>query len=190
MTVESFAEDTANVLTHFGYESAHVVGHSAGAYNAVNFAQMYPERTKKVILVTPCILPMPELYPYWTTVVRNTSMEDLLNNFYYPWLGANGKAGQSILDVIRADTEAHEHRREEQARFHEVALQQFEFKTLHGAEAYIIMGKEDSVTVPEQCIELCEYIKAKPITLEEGHYQPLENPKALAKTILSIISVF
>ena len=188
MTVESFAEDTRDVLTYFGYESAYVIGHSLGAYNAVNFAQSYPGMTKKLILVTPCIIPMPSLYSQWPAIVRSAPMEDLLNLYYYQWVGPTGRNNPTLLEMVRKDTEAHEHRREEMARFHEMALMAFEFKTLHGVDAWIISCPEDPITPSDQCKEMCEYIKAKSMVVEAGHYPCLQNPKGLAEAIQSIVT--
>lgn len=49
----ALATHTRALLTHLGYESSLILGHSMGGMLATRFALMYPEETEKLILVNP-----------------------------------------------------------------------------------------------------------------------------------------
>jgi pimeloyl-ACP methyl ester carboxylesterase len=51
-TVENMAEDTLALLDHLGIDSAHILGYSLGGMVAQVIAIDYPERVKKLILVS------------------------------------------------------------------------------------------------------------------------------------------
>ena len=58
ITITSLAQDINDVLAYYGYQHAIVVGHSAGAILALQFAAQFPGKAEKLILMGPLRLPL------------------------------------------------------------------------------------------------------------------------------------
>ena len=54
ITVEQMAEDTAALMDHLGWESAHMVGHSLGGLVALHLALTVPTRARSLSLLCTC----------------------------------------------------------------------------------------------------------------------------------------
>src|SRR5436305_9915522 len=58
-----FAQEMDTLRQELAFPSWHVAGHDAGATVAVHFAAAYPERTQRLILLSPPVFP--EFQPPW-----------------------------------------------------------------------------------------------------------------------------
>jgi pimeloyl-ACP methyl ester carboxylesterase len=54
ITVEQMAEDTASLMDHLGWESAHMAGHSLGGLIALHLALTVPRRVRSLSLLCTC----------------------------------------------------------------------------------------------------------------------------------------
>ncbi|MFX1340266.1 MAG: alpha/beta fold hydrolase [Promethearchaeota archaeon] len=50
-TMETYASDVAGLMDYLDIESSHIIGHSLGGMIAQNFAILYPNRVKRLILI-------------------------------------------------------------------------------------------------------------------------------------------
>ncbi|MDH6250452.1 esterase [Chryseobacterium sp. H1D6B] len=51
MSHDDLADDIAHYMSHYGFEKAHVLGHSLGGKAVMQFAIKYPEKVEKLIVV-------------------------------------------------------------------------------------------------------------------------------------------
>ncbi|HEX2907450.1 MAG TPA: alpha/beta hydrolase [Phototrophicaceae bacterium] len=79
--IQQQAERSYWILNHFGYEYAHVMGHSMGGQMALTLAGMYPQAVEKLIVVDPAvtgkIYPMPSyllMLPLMALARRNRTL--------------------------------------------------------------------------------------------------------------------
>lgn len=187
ITVETLTEDTRDVLSHFGYESAYVAAHSAACSNGLSFVQTFPEKAKALILFTPIPYPFPEMMKGWPSIIGTMPTEDMLNTFFLTWLSPASRRNPEIVEVVKAETHAHDDRRAEQAEFHQYGVQPFVLTGLHGVPTWIVQGNDDSIIQPESLPPFCKLVNGKLRAIDGGHYIQNENPEGCAKVLLEAI---
>jgi pimeloyl-ACP methyl ester carboxylesterase len=200
--LELLAEQIEQIRVERNIEKWHVVGHDAGSAVAVHYAFRFQERVDRLVLLSPAMFP--ELKPFhifrllripvigellapivnaifWKIAMRyalegkQDKTTSALKDFHAPFAGWLG--GWRLMSVLRFGDPA-----ELLAAVPEM-LPQLQVPTLifHGSRDKAIpqgFALRASTLIPD----------SRMITLDSGHFIPLNNPEAVARELLSFFA--
>lgn len=174
ITIESLAQDLHDVLAFYGYKRSIVIGHSAGALIALQYAHQFPGAAARLVLMGPLGLPLPkEFMMANANLVREMPIEAMVAHVS-SFLGAKGLNDAAISGQVRAETERHDPLREGVAR-HMEGVASYEFAEYGDVPTTIIRAVEDTISTAEAAESVRKLTGAEVITLDRGHYFTWEN---------------
>ncbi|MBE8727323.1 alpha/beta fold hydrolase [Flavobacterium hungaricum] len=185
-------EDNANVvkevLNHLNIKKAIILGHSMGGYVGLAFAELYPEKIQKLILLnstskedsaekkanrTRAIKAVKQNYVNFVSLaIANLFSENNRTRLTDEIEKAKTEALKTPLQGIVASLEGMKIRKDREA-----LLKQNLFPVL------LILGKKDPVLNYEESLAQIENTTAELVSFEDGHMSHIENKEEL-KTIL------
>ncbi len=185
-------EDNANVvnevLNHLNIKKAIILGHSMGGYVGLAFAELYPEKIQKLILLnstskedsaekkanrTRAIKAVKQNYVNFVSLaIANLFSENNRTRLTDEIEKAKTEALKTPLQGIVASLEGMKIRKDREA-----LLKQNLFPVL------LILGKKDPVLNYEESLAQIENTTVELVSFEDGHMSHIENKEEL-KTIL------
>jgi len=197
--LETLAEKIEQIRVEHDIERWHVVGHDAGSAIAVHYTHRFQDRVDRLALLSPAVFP--ELKPFhlfrivrspvigellapvvnaifWKVAMRlaleprRSELNDTVEDFHAPFSGPFG--AWRLMSILRWGNPA------EVLASMPAMLPQLKVPTL------IFQGSRDKA-VPEQFAQrACALIPgSKVITVDSGHFIPLNNPEVVAAELLS-----
>jgi pimeloyl-ACP methyl ester carboxylesterase len=194
--LETLAEKIERIRVEHNIEKWHVVGHDAGSAIAVHYAHRFQDRVDRLALLSPALFP--ELKPFhlfriirspvlgellapavnaifWNVAMRyalepqRSELSDTVEDFHAPFSGPLG--AWRLMSILRWGNPA------EVLASIPAMLPQLKVPTL------IFQG---SRAVPERFAQqACALIpQSKVITVDSGHFVPLNNPEVVATELL------
>jgi pimeloyl-ACP methyl ester carboxylesterase len=201
--LEALADRIEQLRVEQGIAKWHVVGHDAGAAVAVHYAFRFQERVDHLALLSPAVFP--ELKPFhlfrvlrtpilgellapvvsaifWRIAMRyaleeqRAELRGVVRDFHAPFSGPWG--AWRLMSVLRWGNPA-----EALAAVPEM-LPQLLMPTL------IFQGSRDTAVPAGFAQRACELIpQSKCITVDSGHFIPLNNPEVVAAELLRFFEV-
>lgn len=200
--LEALAERIEQIRVEHKIEKWHVVGHDAGSAIAVHYAYRFQERVDRLALLSPAVFP--ELKPFhlfrilrrpvigelmapvisaifWNIAMRyavepqRAELNEAVKDFHSPFSGPWG--AWRLMSVLRWGNPA-----EVLAAIPEM-LPQLLIPTI------IFQGSRDQA-VPEQFAQRASALipQSKVVTVDSGHFIPLNNPEAVATELRSFFA--
>jgi pimeloyl-ACP methyl ester carboxylesterase len=181
-------EENANVvnqvLEHLNIEKAIVVGHSMGGYAGLAFAELYPKKIKKLVLLnstskedstekklnrTRAIKAVKQNYVNFVSLaIANLFSENNRTRFASEIEKAKVQALKTPLQGIVASLEGMKVRKDREA-----LLQKKLFPVL------LVLGKKDPVLNYEESLAQIEDTTVELVSFEDGHMSHIENKEEL-----------
>ncbi len=196
--LEAVADKIEQIRVEHNIEKWHVVGHDAGSAIAVHYAYRFQKRVDRLALLSPAVFP--ELKPFhlfrivrspligellapavnaifWNIAMRQaiapqaSELSDTVKDFHAPFSGTLG--AWRLMSILRWGNPA------EVLASIPAMLPQLTIPTL------IFQGSRDKA-VPERFAQrACALIpQSKVITVDSGHFIPLNNPEVVATELL------
>lgn len=186
-------EDNANVvhevLEHLHIQKAIVVGHSMGGYVGLAFAELYPNKIQKLVLLnstskedsaekklnrTRAIKAVKQNYVTFISMsISNLFSEDNRMRLAEEIEKVKDQALKTPLQGIVASLEGMKIRKDRES-----LLKQNLFPVL------LILGKKDPVLNYEESISQIENTTVELVSFEDGHMSQIENKQELKNTLL------
>lgn len=186
--MEDNAKVVNEVLEHLKIEKAIVLGHSMGGYVGLAFAELYPQKIQKLVLLnstskedsaekktnrTRAIKAVKQNYANFVSLaIANLFSENNRTRLAKEIEKVKEEALKTPLQGIVASLEGMKIRKDR-----EWLLQENRFPLL------LILGKKDPVLNYEESLSQIEDTTAELVSFEDGHMSQIENKEAL-KTIL------
>jgi 3-oxoadipate enol-lactonase len=190
-TVEQFADDLADLLTHVDWQTSVVAGASMGGCVSLAFVARYPERTRAIGLfdTTACYQDAKAWADRADAAVKN-GLASLSTFQVTRWFGdefraAHPTAVQSALDTFLAnDLAAYA----ETCRMLGAADLRSHLSGIK-VPTRILVGEEDYATPPKMAEELHRRIAGSTYTLlpKARHLTPLEHPDKIAEELKALL---
>jgi pimeloyl-ACP methyl ester carboxylesterase len=187
-SMEENANVVHEVLNHLNIPKTIIVGHSMGGYIALAFAELYPEKVQKLVLLnstskedstekklnrTRAIKAVKQNYVNFVSLaIANLFSENNRARLAIEIEKVKTEALKTSLQGIVASLEGMKIRKNR-----ETLLQRNLFPVL------LILGKKDPVLNYEESISQIENTTAKLVSFEDGHMSQIENKEEL-KTVL------
>jgi pimeloyl-ACP methyl ester carboxylesterase len=157
-SIQLMADDCIALLKYLGLSSAHFLGHSMGAFVALDCAIRYPEFVSKLIVVSGSAFNSMRnraLFEDWVSYLENGMKPDLwFKNFFYWIFTKHFFEDKKALDIAVAFAVAYPYKQTTIAFKNQVGainryncsqeLSEIQSKTL------VIIGKEDLLFTPEE----------------------------------------
>lgn len=202
---EDYARDVDRLREHLGLDVIDLLGHSHGGVVAQTYAALYPERVRKLVLVSTLARFHDEQVEAmeaamaarvgepWYADAREAleqeqagafgSGEELMDlvrremPFYFAQYGEREAAFVASLEAERMNVAALKH-------FNEEAFTTFDLRPLHGritCPVLLVVGAEDFITGPRSSEEIAEGIAGSrlEVVAGAGHAIYVEQPEAL-----------
>ena len=197
--LESLADKIEQIRLEHNIEKWHVVGHDAGSAIAVHYAHRFQDRVDHLALLSPAVFP--ELKPFhlfrvlrrpvvgellapvvnsifWNVAMRyavegqGAELRATVEDFHAPFYGPLG--AWRLMSILRWGNPA------EVLASIPSMLPQLLVPTL------IFQGSRDKA-VPEQFAQRASALipRSKMVTVDSGHFIPLNNPEVVAAELLS-----
>ncbi len=196
--LETLAEQIEQVRVEHNIEKWHVVGHDAGSAIAVHYAYRFQERVDRLALLSPAVFP--ELKPFhlfrivrspvigellapavnaifWNIAMRyaveqrGTELKDTVADFHAPFSGTLG--AWRLMSILRWGNPS------EVLASIPAMLPQLKVPTL------IFEGSRDKAVPEGFAKRACALIpQSKVVTVDSGHFIPLNNPEVVATELL------
>lgn len=182
LSVESMADDAAEVLRSAGIDSAHVAGFSAGSLIAQELAIRHPRLVRSLVLVSTWASVdayFAALGRTWRWMVANAPTErDFLEAFFL-WIYTRRAHLDGTVDLLVEDTLAFPHAASPQAlqRTLDALLVHATADRLPGvrAPALVVAGSEDILTPPRYGREVANLIPGARFEVMTGQaHQPFQ----------------
>ncbi|MDR7209659.1 alpha/beta hydrolase [Flavobacterium piscis] len=191
-------EDNANavheVLKHLHVEKTIVVGHSMGGYVGLAFAELFPAKIQKLVLLnstskedsadkklnrTRAIKAVKQNYVNFVSLsITNLFSEGNRMRLAAEIEKVKEQALKTPLQGIIASLEGMKVRKDRES-----ILKQNLFPTL------LVLGKKDSVLNYEESVKQIENTTVELISFEDGHMSHIENEDELKKTLLDFFNI-
>ncbi|MDB6049648.1 MAG: hydrolase [Pseudomonas sp.] len=185
-SAEDYAERLVATLDALGIDDCLLVGHSLGAITAAAFTRLYPQRVRRLVLISPARGyggPAREIQRQQVRSKRISTLEQL---------GIAQMAAQRSAAMLspRPSVKALEWVRWNMSRLNADGYRQA-IELLCGADLLrhtplavpceVHCGEADGITAPEACLTLAKALGA-PFTLipDAGHASPIEQPHLVA----------
>lgn len=185
ITYPSLARDAHNILAHFGYTQAIVVGHSAGALYALQLAADFPGTVQKLILVTPMNVPPPSDAKFRMRLIRTMTFEQI-KDFHVSFLGPEART-PAICALVTDPISEHPERRALSDEYFD-CIMLFEFGGTGGAQTWVIRATEDAVITKEIAEEVARITNGELLEIDTGHYPMFEDSSGLAKVLSQVLA--
>jgi pimeloyl-ACP methyl ester carboxylesterase len=199
---ETFADVTARFLDHLGVRRATLVGNSQGGAAAIAFALRWPERTARLVLVSPAgVRAQP---PWKQRAVRQFATplhlgtlnpylaKPFLEYFVFPQNGPRALEFVSDYLALRGAGAEYQAWLRAQHRVARAAVAYDASKRLREIRTptLIVWGEKDRVLSPELARELHRAVKGSRLTLLPGvgHMPELEVPEAFNKIVTAFFA--
>lgn len=190
-------EENANVvngiLEHLNIQKAIIVGHSMGGYVGLAFAESYPDKIEKLVLLNStskedsaekklnrarAIKTVKQNYVAFISMsIANLFSEENRTRLTDEIEKVKEQALKTPLQGIVASLEGMKIRKDR-----EILLKQNLFPVL------LILGKKDPVLNYDENISQIENTTAKLVSFEDGHMSQIENKEELKKVLLDFFS--
>lgn len=190
-------EDNANVineiLEHLKIEKAIILGHSMGGYVGLAFAELYPQKIQKLVLLnstskedsaekklnrTRAIKAVKQNYINFVSVaIANLFSENNRTRLAEEIEKAKTEALKTPLQGIIASLEGMKIRKDR-----EWLLEQNRFPVL------LILGKKDPVLSYEESLSQAENTSVQLVSFEDGHMSQIENKEELKPVLLQFFN--
>jgi 3-oxoadipate enol-lactonase len=193
-TVELFARDLADLMSHIGWPSATVAGASMGGCVSLAFAAAYPERTEALGLIDTTAWYGPEAPKQWAERADralSAGLADLVEFQTTRWFDdrfrqEHPEIVQHCVDVFLAsDIEAYA----ETCRMLGACDLRASLSRVR-APTRIVVGEEDYATPMEMAEDLHVALAGSSLTVlpKARHLTPLEVPRAIAAEIEALLA--
>lgn len=182
--MEENANAVNQVLEHLNIEKAIIVGHSMGGYVGLAFAELYPEKIQKLVLLnstskedsaekklnrTRAIKAVKQNYVNFVSLaIANLFSENNRTRFASEIEKAKVQALKTPLQGIVASLEGMKIRKDREA-----LLQKNLFPVL------LVLGKKDPVLNYEESLAQIEDTTVELVSFEDGHMSHIENKEEL-----------
>jgi 3-oxoadipate enol-lactonase len=193
-TVELFARDLADLMSHIGWPSATVAGASMGGCVSLAFAAAYPERTEALGLIDTTAWYGPEAPKQWAERADralSAGLADLVQFQTTRWFGdrfrqEHPEIVQHCVDVFLASNVA---AYAETCRMLGACDLRASLSRIR-APTRIVVGEEDYATPMEMAEELHAALAGSSLTVlpQARHLTPLEVPRAIAAEIEALLA--
>jgi pimeloyl-ACP methyl ester carboxylesterase len=190
-------EDNANVineiLEHLKIEKAIILGHSMGGYVGLAFAELYPQKIQKLVLLnstskedsaekklnrTRAIKAVKQNYINFVSLaIANLFSENNRTRLAEEIEKAKTEALKTPLQGIIASLEGMKIRKDR-----EWLLEQNRFPVL------LILGKKDPVLSYEESLSQAENTSVQLVSFEDGHMSQIENKEELKPVLLEFFN--
>jgi pimeloyl-ACP methyl ester carboxylesterase len=183
---EDYAERLAATLEALGIDDCLLVGHSLGAITATAFTCLYPQRVRRLVLISPARGYGDPAHEIQRQQVRSTRMNTLEQ------LGIAQMAAQRSAAMLspRPSVKALEWVRWNMSRLNTQGYRQA-IELLCGADLLrhtpltvpceVHCGEADRITAPEACLALAKALGASfSLIPNAGHASPIEQPRLVA----------
>lgn len=190
-------EDNANVineiLEHLKIEKAIILGHSMGGYVGLAFAELYPQKIQKLVLLnstskedsaekklnrTRAIKAVKQNYINFVSLaIANLFSENNRTRLAEEIEKAKTEALKTPLQGIIASLEGMKIRKDR-----EWLLEQNRFPVL------LILGKKDPVLSYEESLSQAENTSVQLVSFEDGHMSQIENKEELKPVLLQFFN--
>lgn len=190
-------EDNANVineiLEHLKIEKAIILGHSMGGYVGLAFAELYPQKIQKLVLLnstskedsaekklnrTRAIKAVKQNYINFVSLaIANLFSENNRTRLAEEIEKAKTEALKTPLQGIIASLEGMKIRKDR-----EWLLEQNRFPVL------LILGKRDPVLSYEESLSQAENTSVQLVSFEDGHMSQIENKEELKSVLLQFFN--
>lgn len=187
-SMEENANAVHEVLEHLHIRKAIIVGHSMGGYVGLAFAELYPNKIQKLVLLnstskedsaekklnrTRAIKAVKQNYANFVSLaISNLFSENNRTRLVKEIEKVKTEALKTPLQGVVASLEGMKIRKDRES-----LLKQNLFSTL------LVLGKKDPVLNYDESISQIENTTAKLVSFEDGHMSQIENKEEL-KTIL------
>lgn len=187
--MEDNAGAVNEVLEHLNIEKASIVGHSMGGYVGLAFAELYPEKIQKLVLLnstskedsaekklnrTRAIKAVKQNYVNFVSLaIANLFSENNRIRLAEEIEKVKTEALKTPLQGIIASQEGMKIRKDR-----EELLRKNLFPIL------LILGKKDPVLNYEESLSQIEHTTAELVSFEDGHMSQIENKEALKVVLL------
>lgn len=191
-TMQDMANDVVALWDHLEIPQSHVLGISMGGMIGQYLAAKYPERIKRLILVSTAARKKwidPHAEAGWGTTLQSVK-DKLAYYFAATFIGKNKllveAMAKQILKEIEAGTFAEAAKSQREAMSH---FEGFSYLSTILAETLIVHGQDDRVMAPEAARELHEHIRYSRSEMIEGagHLLLAEAPKELYNLVSDFI---
>jgi pimeloyl-ACP methyl ester carboxylesterase len=190
--LSDLAYDIKQLLDRLGIARADLVGHSLGSMVAQTFAQSWPERTGRLVLISSTVSPQSVARPgswLWTSIQGLSAPIDPESRFMLDWYANPHPVDQAFLTRERAES-AGVPLGVWRSVVTEMAKARYgDLSHLIKGPVLILWGREDPLFGASDQDELRRALpQARFVTLQTGHNVMWEQPKPVADALLEFLA--
>ncbi|KAG9204435.1 hypothetical protein G6514_000892 [Epicoccum nigrum] len=197
LSISSFAEDVAGVISHASIDSntnTTIVAHSMGCLIAIRYALAYPNKVNHLILLNPPSLPFPlegiDALRHRAHIVRTEGMMDIANKIA---LSATSPQSQSrnfvAVNAVRTSLQNQDAEGYAKACTALADAEAVEWEKIQ-AKVTIITGSEDGIARVDACEDVVDKMgKRGTLKVLEGigHWSVFEDVERVARAIDQVL---
>lgn len=197
LSISSFADDVAGVVTHAGIsekDGATIIAHSMGCLIALSFALMHPSKVSQLILLNPPALPFPEegiaALHARANLVRREGMLRIADRIAQAGTSARSQARNPVaMGAVRMGLQGLDAEGYAKAC---TALAGAEAPEWEGvkADVCVVTGSEDGVSPVDVCEDVVALLgeKGELEVLEGvGHWSVFEDVEGVARVVEKVL---
>ncbi|TDL22434.1 alpha/beta-hydrolase [Rickenella mellea] len=192
ISMHTLVQDIDDIVTHFGMGDKEIdlVAHGVGTILGMHFARTRPKRVRRLVLVGPPLLPIPEearsRIKDRADSLREAGVHSMVPLITQLGLGSKARENAEIRKVIEREIMRQD--ADGVARFIE-ALSEFHWDgKLPGVTVFVVAAKEDAMSNYKACKKIAKLTQGKLVEMNTGHNVTFEDPEGFTAALKTMLS--